>query len=275
MFSRLTDMLVLQPSRHPVPAIGLSRRLIPFGDGQIEVWWRRVNNRPGNTDTSTTADVHVLKLVGAGGRAECVTAYPLEFWNDLVAEVWAVNPPGFGGSSGRASLSTWDKAAHAVYDHIVSIADSRPILIMANSLGTAAALSIAARRPVAAMILRNPPPLRQLIVGMYGWWNLGIGARFVAAQVPHDLDSIRLASACDMPAIFISSTHDETVPTRYQELVRTAYAGPQQHLILPEAGHNTPMTLDEAAQFGELLGWLRGEIKWQPYAKPLASAGPR
>ena len=215
MLSRLADLVVLKPSRHPVPAVGLSRRLIPFRGGYVEVWWRRVDNQPAAASgASRTADVHVLKIVGVGGRAECVTAYPLGFWDDLVAEVWAVNPPGFGGSSGRASLSTWDKSARAVFDHIDSLAAARPILIMANSLGTAAALSIASRRSVAGLILRNPPPLRQLIVGMHGWWNCGLGARVIAAQVPDDLESIRIAAECNMPAIFITSAQDETVPPR-------------------------------------------------------------
>lgn len=259
MISRLADILVLKPSRHPVPAVGLSRRLIRFGNERIEVWWRRADSRAADR-TDSAPDVYILKLVGAGGRAECVTAYPFDFWDDLITEVWAVNPPGFGGSSGRASLSTWDKAAQAVFDEIAKVADEKPIMIMANSLGTAAALSIAARREVAGLILRNPPPLRELIMGKYGWWNMGLGARLVASQVPRALDSIRLAKACRMPAIFISSAQDQTVPNSYQEQVRTVYAGPQQHLILSEAGHNTPMTVHETVEFYRHLSWLRDQI---------------
>ena len=274
MFSRLADRLVLKPSRHPVPAVGLSRRLIPFRGGHVEVWWRRADNQPAATNgASRPTDVHVLKVVGAGGRAERVAVYPLGFWDDLVAEVWALNPPGFGGSSGRASLSTWNKSAQAVFDHIASLAAARPILIMANSLGTAAALSIASRSSVAGLILRNPPPLRQLIVGMHGWWNFGLGARVIAVQIPDDLDSIRIAAECNMPAVFITSAQDETVPPRFQEQVCGAYAGPKQHLVLADAGHNTPMNLKETARFRELLDGLRGQIDLQPHADLLAPAG--
>ena len=273
MLSRLADLLVLRPSRHPVPAIGLTRHLIPFQGGNVEVWWKRLGHHTAATESKTRpTDIHILKLVGVGGRAECSTIYPLHLWDNLVAEVWTVNPCGFGGSSGRASLSTWDKTAETVFDHITKSADSPPVLIMANSLGTAAAISIASRRDVAGLILRNPPPLRELIVGMHSWWNFGLAARLIACQVPNNLDSIRLAAKCNTPAIFITSAQDKTVPPQFQEQIRHAYTGPQQHLVLADANHNTPMNRKEMTRFYKMLDWLRSQIKSLSHSDILASA---
>jgi len=36
-------------------------------------------------------------------------------------------------------------------------------------------------------------PLKQLIVGEYGWWNLWLAAKPVAWQLPNSLDSIENA----------------------------------------------------------------------------------
>jgi len=261
MLSRLADKFVLKPKRFPIPVAGKQRRLVAFEEGHLEVWTEETRRSPSDSaGSSEVADLYVLKLVGAGGRAEIVTEQPFDIWKDLRGEVWAMNPPGFGCSSGRATLRTWASSAVTVFQEMERKAEGRPILISANSLGTASALHIASVRNVAGLILRNPPPLRKLIVGMYGWWNLGVGAQAIAAQIPDELDSIASAKRCQIPAIFITSEQDQTVPPRFQQLVWHAYAGPQRRLSLRKAGHGTPMSASEASEYGELLHWLRDQM---------------
>ena len=48
-------------------------------------------------------------------------------------------------------------------------AQGRPIILAGNSLGGAVALYVASKRPAAAMILQNPPPLQRMILQKYGW----------------------------------------------------------------------------------------------------------
>ena len=266
MFSRLADKMVLKPKRFPIPVWGKQRRLISFEEGQLEVWTERMRcNLPNNSvDSSEAVELYVLKLVGVGGRAECVTEQPLDVWDDLCGEVWAINPPGFGCSTGRATLQTWASSALTVFERLEREADGLPILISANSLGTASALYIASQRNVTGLILRNPPPLRRLIVGKHGWWNFRIGAGLIAAQVPDQLDSIASAKLCQMPAIFITSEQDQIVPIRFQKLVYEAYAGPHQRLSLLKAGHGTSMTAAEVSEYGKLLEWLRDQMAIRP-----------
>jgi pimeloyl-ACP methyl ester carboxylesterase len=253
--SRLADRFILCPSTHRIPVDGKSRRTLVVGDDEIEIWTHRVR-----AEDPDDVDVFVLKLVGAGGRAERATDQPVSYWADVRAEIWAANPPGYGGSNGRASLQKMPAVATAVYDELEKHAAGRPILVLGSSLGGVSALYVAAARPIAGLIVRNAPPLREVILGRFGWWNLNIGARLIAWQVPKDLCCIRNARRASAPAVFVMSERDRIVPSRYQRLAIEAYAGEKKVLVLPDADHITSMTEDEAEQYGSLLDWLWGKV---------------
>ena len=253
MITHIADRLILQPSRHPVSTLGKKRRVIGCAQGHIEAWTQRIG-----TDTSDDADVFVLKFAGTDERAERTNYQPLSSWPDLKGEVWSVNPPGYGGSSGRASLRSFAAAGRAAYNEIIRVAAGRPLIVMGTSLGTITALYLAARFPVSGLVLRNPPPLRQLIVGEHGWWNLWVGAMLVSTQVPDYLCSIRNASRCQgIPAVFIGSARDRLVPPQYQVRVVKAYSGPKRIMRLRKANHSTPMNAMEQIRFRNELAWLR------------------
>ncbi|MCP4193622.1 MAG: alpha/beta hydrolase [Planctomycetaceae bacterium] len=248
----IADRLILRPSQHSISTTEKSRQMLPFGRGSIETWIQRVGtNRP------EEIDVFVLKFSGTAGRAERATYHPLDYWTNLRAELWSVNPPGYGGSSGTASLKTLADAARCVYAEIKAIAADRPIVIMGNSLGTVSALYLASQFDVAGLILRNPPPLRQLIMGRHGWWNLWLGSTIISRKVPLQLCSIQNAQACRCPAVFLSSRQDETVPAIYQDKVIQAYGGPSRIVKLKEADHATSLNLVEQREYSQNLEWIR------------------
>lgn len=251
----IADRLVLKATRHPVSALGKQRLEIPFRKGHLEAWTQTVTNRP-NED----ADFFVLKFAGTGGRAERSTYHPMDYWSDLNAELWSVNMPGYGGSTGSPSLKTMPQAAATAFEAIQEKAQGRPIIIMGNSLGTVSALFLAARYDVAGVILRNPPPLRQLIVGKFGWWNLWVGAMIIAQKVPKTLCAIRNAEQSSCPAVILSSQRDQIVPTAYQNQVIEVYSAPKRLLHLWQASHATPLSLAEQREYRDHMDWLRGEI---------------
>jgi pimeloyl-ACP methyl ester carboxylesterase len=181
----------------------------------------------------------------------------MDYWTDVRAELWSVNPPGYGGSSGTASVRHLAAAGRTAYLELARRADGRPIVVMGNSLGTVTALHLAANFPVSGLILRNPPPLRQLIVGQHGWWNLWIGAWLIAQKVPLELCSIRNARQVACPAVFLSSVKDQTVPVAYQEGIVREYAGPYRLLRMEQADHATSLTLSEQREYARHLEWLR------------------
>ena len=141
----------------------------------------------------------------------------------------------------------------AAYDALKKHAGERPIFVSGNSIGTTASLYLAAHRPVAAMVLRNPPPLRQLVLGNYGWWNLWLAAGPFALQTPHELDSLENASKVKAPAVFILSDGDTIVPPRFQKRVVDAYGGEKRLVHLHNANHNTMMDHDAMRQLHEEL----------------------
>ena len=183
-------------------------------------------------------------------------------WNERAIEIWGMNYPGFGGSTGPARLSRIGPAALAAFDELQHRARDRPIVVYGASLGATAALHVAASRPagIAGLILHNPPPLREMILRQFGWWNLWLLAGPVALQIPRDLDSIQNARAIRAPAIFLLAERDEVVAPRFHRLVVNAYSGEKRVIALHGAYHNDPIEGVALANLNDALGWLLGKI---------------
>jgi len=257
-FSRIVDRLVLIPTTDALEVPHLERRVVSCNGGDVEFWVRR--SRPRDAGKSAEPQLYVLKFHGAGGRAERASLHPLDIYDDLPGEVWSVNPPGYGGSSGPATLGRLCPAALTVFDLLEREAGGRPILVTGNSLGTASALYLAARRPVSGVILRNATPLQRLIAAKRSYWNLW-SAGLVATGVPEDLDTIAAAAGADVPAVFVSCRRDRVVAPPLQDLVIDAYRGEKRVLHLAEAGHVDLLNEAEAAEYVQHLNWLRERMR--------------
>ena len=252
MFFNLPDQLILFPSTRAIDPRGAIRKTIPFENGELELWTARSRlaqqrGRP---------ELYVLRFYGNADRAERWVAAEAEMWNGRAVEIWGMNYPGFGGSTGPARLKRIAPAATTAFDALRREAGERPILVFGASIGTAPALHIAAHRPVAGLILHNPPALRQLILGRYGWWNLWLLAGPVAAQIPADLDCVANARAVHTPAIFLLAEQDEIVAPRFQKLVVDAYASEKHVISLHGAHHNSPIEGAGLAELYQGLDWL-------------------
>src|SRR5438309_4503440 len=252
----LPDHLILFPTRTPINAGGAVRKTIPFQNGQLEVWiaQSRLARTKGNPE------VYVLRFYGNADRAERRPAAEAEMWSDRAVEIWGMNYPGFGGSTGPARLSKIGPAALAVFDEVKQHAGDRPIVPFGASIGATAALYVAAQRPVAVLILHNPPPLREMILRRFGWWNLWLLAGPVALQIPRDLDSITNARASRARAVFLLAERDEVVAPRFHRLVVNAYAGEKRVIELHGAYHNDPIEGTELADLNDGLGWLLAKV---------------
>jgi pimeloyl-ACP methyl ester carboxylesterase len=120
-------------------------------------------------------------------------------------------------------------------------ANGKPIFVLGQSLGTTAALHVAANRPVAGLVLANPPPLRKLILQRHGWWNLWLLATPVAMSIPPELDSLQNGPRAEAPAVFVLAGRDSVVPPKYQEQVFGAYSGPKRAIRVATIDHNEPL----------------------------------
>jgi len=248
----LPDRLVLFPTTNRIDAGAATRKPIPFEGGELEVWRAasRLAQQRGH------GPIYVLRFYGNADRADRWVEAEAEMWNNRAVEVWGMNYPGFGGSTGPARLARLGPAALAAFDELKRTAGDRPIIVFGASLGATTALHVAAHRPVTGLILHNPPPLRQIILRQFGWWNLWLLAGPVAFQIPADLDSVANARTVRVPAIFLLAENDEVVAPKFQRLVVDAYAGKKRVIPLAGAGHNSFI---EGTSFTELqngLDWL-------------------
>jgi pimeloyl-ACP methyl ester carboxylesterase len=251
-FGHLTDHLILFPTSAPIDAGGAVRKTVPFENGKLEIWTAQSRRAQQQGD----ADVFVLRFYGNADRADRWAADEVEMWNDRAVEIWGMNYPGFGASTGPARLSKIGPAALATFDELKRHAAGRPIVLFGASIGATAALHAAARRPVAGLILHNPPPLREMILRRFGWWNLWLLAGPIALQIPRDLDSIENAKTIRAPAIFLLAERDEVVPPRYHRLVVNAFAGEKRVIALHGAYHNDLIEGAGLADFHQALDWL-------------------
>jgi pimeloyl-ACP methyl ester carboxylesterase len=231
---RLGDRLILWPSTTPEDFHGANELKVPVGAGQLQVFRA--------SSSSKEPEAFVLRFYGNADRAERWISGEAAAWPDHAIEFWGVNYPGYGASTGPARLQGVADGAIAAYDALRKVAGSRPIYIFGTSLGTTAALHVAAERDVAGLMLQNPPALRQLIVGDHGWWNLWLLAYPVSLQVPSALDSVANASRVRCPCVFLLADQDEVVRHKYHRLVADAFGGPKDILIQEGAHHNTPMS---------------------------------
>ena len=270
------DFFLLHPSHDPIAAPGATRLEVsgPAPTGlPIEVYTLRPNDPKADpaasaaqaTPTRAAAaaaepSAFLLVFDGTNCRAERSVFWGADLVGPRAVEVWAVNYPGFGGSPGKPALATIGPAALAAYDALKQRAAGRPVVVWGASLGTTAALHVAARRPVAGLVLTNPPPLRPLILGRYGWWNLWLLAGPVSAGIPDDLDSLANAARATGPALVASADDDATVPPAYQQQVIDAYAGPKRVVRLPGAGHDTPAAKAAPGPWRQGLDWLWQQV---------------
>jgi uncharacterized protein len=251
-FAHLPDHLILFPTTAPIDADGAVRKMLPFQNGQLEVWTAKSRL----AQQKDRADIYVLRFYGNADRADRWAAAEAEMWNDRSVEIWGMNYPGFGESTGPARLSRIGPAALAAFDELKRQAGGRPIVLFGASIGATAALHVAAQRSETRLILHNPPPLRQMILRQFGWWNLWLLAGPVALQIPRDLDSLSNAKAIHAPAIFLLAEKDEVVAPRFHRLVVDAYAGEKRVISLRDAYHNDPIEGTGLADFYRALDWL-------------------
>ena len=257
LFGHLPDHLILFPTKAPIDAGEAARKMVPFQNGELEVWTAKSYR----AKQQAGADIYVLRFYGNADRADRWVAAEAEEWNGRAVEIWGMNYPGFGRSTGPARLSRIGPAAVTAFDELKRHAAGRPIVLYGASLGSAAALHVAGQRPVAGLILHNPLPLRQMILRRFGWWNLWLFAGPIALQIPRDLDSISNATAIQTPAIFLLAEKDEIVPPRYHRLVVHAYAGQKRVISLPGAYHNDPVEGAALAELNHALDWLLPKTK--------------
>ncbi len=219
--------------------------------GELEVWVHRVG-----ADTQGAPDLYLLEFPGTASRAEHCTDFVEDSWSQRCAEIWAVNPPGYGNSRGTASLQKLPAAAERALKAIRQVAGETPVIVAGGSLGSVSSLYLAAHFRVEGVMMQNPPALRELIAAQSAWWHFNWLTRGIAAQIPPELDSISNAQQASAPAIFVSAQEDRVVPADIQRQIMTDYNGPMKVLSMPNADHASSLTESDLEELRDMTHWL-------------------
>ena len=251
MLSRLADRLVLMPTTQPIESETSIRKTISLFGGELEYYADQVLP---SQELPATGKLLLIKFPGTGGRAERAARHPAECWGgDTVT--WTINPMGYGGSTGPATLQRYPEMVRSIGRHAGEVEPDRRIVVTGNSLGGISALALAASFPVAGMLLRNPAPIHQLIGKRprYVVPTLGL-SKLVAATIPAEMDCVVNASKTNCPCWFVTCEKDRVVPPRFQEQVWDNLPGAKSRFSIPEAGHadQVPVSLKE-----KYKAWIR------------------
>ena len=90
----------------------------PFGERFLSKManWKSGRHNRRRARQQGRADVFILRFYGNADRADRWPAMEAEMWKDRAVEIWGMNYPGFGGSTGPARLARIGPAAVAAFD---------------------------------------------------------------------------------------------------------------------------------------------------------------
>lgn len=181
-----------------------------------------------------TVSENARLIVYYGGNAEEVSGSLEEARENIDASLLFMNYGGYGKSQGRPSEQRLLADALAVFDRIIvgrGIDPSRVILV-GRSLGTGAAVHVAARRQVGGLVLVTPfDSLANVAKGIYPFLPVGKLLR-------HRFDSVALAPEIEAPMLAVIAERDEIIPTTNSLNLINVWGGPVETLVVKGASHN-------------------------------------
>lgn len=252
----LLDRMVLRPSQHPIHAPTLERVTLPCETGIIECFVQK------NHDDSSPPELLILKFPGTAGRAERSTSFPTQMLDGKRTAIWTWNPPGYGGSSGQASLSTMAYAGSAFWQTTIAkhAGPDTSIWMCGNSLGCATVLHLAAKHTPdpsrTGLILRNPPPLKRVIKrAAKPYPHFGL-INPVIADLCDAMDTMQTAPKVNLPAVILQSELDTLVPIDFQNEMLENYRGPVRKVVLKGLDHDGLATEHHEPVIGDSIRWL-------------------
>ena len=172
------------------------------------------------------------------------------------ANIFIFDYRGYGNSAGRPSERGFYRDARAAWRYLLTRPDIDPqrIVLYGRSLGTAAAVELAANPPA------GPPPYAVILYSPLT--SLGDMARAVHPRLPlhwlagGQFNSLARIGGVSRPLLIIHSAADEIIPVEQGYRLFAAAPEPKQFLIPDAAGHNDPLDLSDTALGNGLTAFL-------------------
>jgi uncharacterized protein len=245
LLKRWISRAFLRPSHHYIPCHKEELLLgTPWGEVQL---WREYSHQ----DRERPAEICFLRFLGSGGRAEMATLDPADRLDGRTADVWTLNPPAFGATSGPPELERYADCVLAALDYLCAHV-TVPLWVCGKSIGTTAALLAAAHGGPSGVVLRNVMPLRELLARHYRWRTAGLSA-LLSPAVPARLDCIANAAKARAPALFVVSRDDRVSPPSYQREVIESYRGGVTVLEVAGGHDERRLAHDDETAYGRAL----------------------
>jgi pimeloyl-ACP methyl ester carboxylesterase len=223
----LARWALYHPSKYPEgywdiqQSVGASDAWMETSDGiKIHGWWLKRDGSPlatlflhGNGDNITYYTPHVQEIVAAG------------------SSVLILDYRGYGKSSGRPSEQGLYRDSEAGFIYLLGKGyRAEQIIIHGQSLGSAVAIDLAARRPCAALILEAPFTSASDVAGTL--------LPYIGPLLVRSFNSLPKIPWIRAPKFFMQGDRDEVIPLRLGQELYAAAQGSKTFWIIPGAGHN-------------------------------------
>ena len=139
---------------------------------------------------------------------------------------------GYGASQGSPSEKNLVSDALVWHRYAVQELHARKIFALGRSLGGGVAAWLAARRPLAGVILVTPFDSLTAVAQRYYPYLP------VKWLLRHRFDALSLAPGIGLPMLCLVAGRDEVVPPAHAERLCEAWGGPKRKVILAGAQHN-------------------------------------
>lgn len=178
----------------------------------------------------------IIYFHGNGGNINVVgwlgEALPARGFNVLLFDY-----RGYGRSEGSARDERGIyEDADAAYDFVTRERGAKPeqVVLYGHSLGTAAAVDLAARKPCGALILESGLSSASDMASMILPWV----PAWIHRYGQNHFESAKKLERIDAPVFVVHGALDQTIPVEQGYKLYSAAREPKRLLILPEAGHN-------------------------------------
>ena len=187
------------------------------------------------------------------------------FLRGLPANVFALEYRGYGRSEGAASEKGIYQDADAAYSYLVREKGIPPrrIIALGQSLGTAVAAELAARRELGGVVLEAPFPSARALARRIYWFVPGLGwlirSRFETSE---NLE--RASRSFAAPLLIIHCTGDPVIPYAFGKEVYERAPEPRSFLTVSGTCHEEATLVDPAGVRRELLLFVEQVHAGQP-----------
>lgn len=171
-----------------------------------------------------------LVFVGNASNAQGVAEQMHEMWPEQ--DIVAFHYRGYVPSTGVAAAQALADDAPLIHDFVTERFRPSRTVAVGVSLGSGVAASLAARRPLAGLLLVTPFDSLSATAAQHHPWLP------VSLLLRHDLRSAELLAGNRTPVAIVAAGRDEVIPPARTEALRHAVPNLVFDTTIPEARHN-------------------------------------